>query len=127
MQTVHSMLNSCSISSPIKINALYTFHHVVKTLCSKTLAPSRRMLQQLAPEILHFLIKLYGSSSSNFDVNSLSIANLCLKSMRRLVPAGFPEFEKNSNVVELCSMILVNLQRFLVFRTYFIVKIVLPT
>lgn len=53
MATVKDVLLNCP-SADLQHHALYTFHLVVKTLCSKTIASSRRMLEQ-ASSLMWFL------------------------------------------------------------------------
>ncbi|KAJ3078402.1 Importin-11, partial [Quaeritorhiza haematococci] len=114
-------------------HSLYALHQVVKTLCSKTLAPSRRMLEQLAPEIFRYISNIFYDRANHFlaladalisgssvDWNefeaSVRIARLALKCLRRLIVHGFQAFEKVEVALTLFRSLLDYLPKYLHLR-----------
>ncbi|KAH6564693.1 hypothetical protein BASA62_007741 [Batrachochytrium salamandrivorans] len=112
-------------------NALYTLHHVVKMLCSKTLPQSRRLLYQLAPDIFSFVssvfydrVNLFFSMSQQVNMSDpahqsddlLPVARVALKCLRRLIVHGFTEPDKLPNVIEFVGSLTRYMQSFMQIR-----------
>lgn len=111
MQVITSVVQNTFLSSTsfppeklrlIQQRSLYTLHLVVKVLCSKTLPSSRRMLEQLTPDLFKFLSGVFYDhanvfvtrfqSTSTLDAETeaaLTVVVLSLKCLRRLMVYGF--------------------------------------
>ncbi|OAJ38852.1 hypothetical protein BDEG_22751 [Batrachochytrium dendrobatidis JEL423] len=115
----------------IQHNSLYTLHHVVKTLCSKTLPSSRRLLHQLAPELFNFVSSIFFDEANSFvttiqqvDVSDptnqindkLVLVRYALKCLRRLVVHGFQDPDKIPAVAEFIGSLTRYMQTFMQFR-----------
>lgn len=107
MQIIQTCFTNPAYMKPLlQQHALYTLHLVIKTQCSKTLAPSRKLLQEITPGIFAFLAQqIYynsmnlfldqiRSSSENFNksLDHLEMARVSLKSLRRLIVYGYQDF-----------------------------------
>ncbi|KAJ3380752.1 Importin-11 [Lobulomyces angularis] len=125
----HNAANNNSIL--VQQNCLITFHQVIKTLCSRSLMSSRKMLQQLAPDILSYLTQNFysnlnlflstveGNTSPDEKINSINFlksSTIILRTLRRLSLHGFKDFEANEDNVRLFGSLLEYLKKFLQLR-----------
>eukprot|EP00842_Homolaphlyctis_polyrhiza_P000152 jgi/Hompol1/1137/HPOL_001066-RA len=115
----------------VQRNTLYTLHLVVKELCSKTLPASRKILLQVAPDILAFVSSIFYDRADTFvrmagqvDANDpqyglddiLNLARIALKCLRRLIVHGFSNFDQVPAIVSLLHNLVGYLQSFMQIR-----------
>ncbi|KAI8820806.1 armadillo-type protein [Fimicolochytrium jonesii] len=129
----------------VQHRALHALYMVVKALCSKMLPTSRKLYQQLAPELLRYtatiytdradralqllgelvprpgeehLLQLHSGRPQDAEAEScLRLAALALKTLRRVVVYGFRECHKSPEVVSVVSMLVEYLRKFMPLRT----------
>ncbi|CAJ0650514.1 12985_t:CDS:10 [Entrophospora sp. SA101] len=130
LSIIHSTINSTGDSQQILIQkrALLTLHLVVKALCSKTFGPDRKMMEQIAPELLRNVANIYVehvnrffnivSSSNNILGNNkdLETSLSALKCIRRLIVHGFHDISKADEVKSSFPLLLEHLQKFYTLR-----------
>ncbi|RUP42842.1 armadillo-type protein [Jimgerdemannia flammicorona] len=128
IQTTTASADSNAHSRLVQVRALYTLHMVVKALCSQRLAPSRRHLEQVSPELFRqiatiyvghvdrFLAGLQNSSDLALVLSQMEVSVVCLKCIRRLMVHGFDDFSKVEETRQFFTLTLVHLQRFYALR-----------
>ncbi|KAG9306619.1 hypothetical protein G9A89_004816 [Geosiphon pyriformis] len=130
LSIIHSTLGSQldAHSALIQKRSLLTLHLVVKALCSRTFGPDRRMLEQIAPELLHnvgiiyveHVNQLLGLISSGLDnlkmINELETSLLALKCIRRLIVHGFQDISEAHQAKILFELVFDHLQQFYNWR-----------
>ncbi|CAG8476007.1 4188_t:CDS:10 [Ambispora gerdemannii] len=108
LKIIHSTINSMGDyqSQLIQKRLLLTLHLTVKALCSKTFAPDRKMLEQIAPDLLRDVgsvffehaNRFYTLLSSSNDVSQITVeletSILALKCLRRLITHGFQDISE---------------------------------
>ncbi|RUP42843.1 armadillo-type protein [Jimgerdemannia flammicorona] len=132
IQTTTASADSNAHSRLVQVRALYTLHMVVKALCSQRLAPSRRHLEQVSPELFRqiatiyvghvdrFLAGLQNSSDLALVLSQMEVSVVCLKCIRRLMVHGFDDFSKVEETRQFFTLTLVHLQRFYALRPAFL-------
>lgn len=115
----------------IQFNSLYALHLSIKSLISKTLPAARKMTQSIAPNVFQFVSSIFYSQMSVFVTHipnisnstdpsiheSIKLARIALKCLRRLVINGFLQFSQDQQVVQLFSFLLEYFPKFLHCRT----------
>lgn len=95
-------------------NLLIILNQVIKTLSSVRIGRSRHAMQSKAPVIVPLLIKLYlkffQQWVTDLDLGVMEICYLCLKNLRRIVPEGFEQPNKNQDIVEFLKITVDHLQ-----------------
>ncbi|CAG8494007.1 26063_t:CDS:10, partial [Racocetra persica] len=132
LSIIHSTITTISDSRTILIQkrALLTLHLVVKALCSKTMGPDRKMLQEIAPELLRNVAGIYVEHTNRFftlvssskdigDVVDLETSLSALKCIRRLVVYGFKDISKVDETKTFFLLVLEHLQKFHALRNAF--------
>ena len=124
-QITHIIMHCQTVNQ--KVHSLYTLHLIVKGLCSKTLASSRKNLQEITPDLFKFTSSLFyqytqdffsKESTSEFEALevSLGLSMMSLKSLRRLLVYGFVDFTQSQEAMQLFTSLVPCLKRFLHFR-----------
>ncbi|RUS22823.1 armadillo-type protein [Endogone sp. FLAS-F59071] len=133
IQSTVAVTEADARSRLIQFRALYTLHMVVKALCSQRLAPSRRHLEQVSPELFRQIATIYVGhvdrflaalhQPSSFDsvlvIAQMEVSIVCLKCVRRLMVHGFEHFEKAEETRQFFALTFVHLQRFYSLRSAF--------
>ncbi|CAG8655095.1 235_t:CDS:10, partial [Cetraspora pellucida] len=132
LSIIHSTITTISDSRTILIQkrALLTLHLAVKALCSKTMGPDRRMLQEIAPELLRNVAGIYVEHTNRFftlvsssnDIGviiDLETSLSALKCIRRLVIYGFKDISKLDETKAFFLLVLEHLQKFHALRNAF--------
>ncbi|RIB09431.1 armadillo-type protein [Gigaspora rosea] len=131
LSIIHSTIITISDSRTILIQkrALVTLHLVVKALCSKTMGPDRKMLQEIAPELLRNVAGIYVEHTNHFftlaSSNDISVATdletslSALKCIRRLTVYGFKDISKVDETKTFFILVLEHLQKFHALRNAF--------
>ncbi|RKO91573.1 armadillo-type protein [Blyttiomyces helicus] len=132
VQTVQAS-DATSQALHFRENSLYVLALVVKTLGAKQMPASKRLFQQLAPEIFTFTSNLFVDRTNNVFskaeslfangvvdhadlATSLRIALLCLKALRMTIVYGIPNFSKQEAPVQFLGLLLQQLPKFLQLR-----------
>lgn len=138
MQTIQSTFASnLNTADPeiqrVQQRSLNTLYMVVKALCSKMLPASRKVFQQLAPELLQYIGTIFTDRCNHFlhyaqvlmtnagsgdeqAENALRIGLIALKTLRRVVVYGFIEFWNVKEIANFAEVLLGCLQKFIDLR-----------
>ncbi|TPX71763.1 hypothetical protein SpCBS45565_g00836 [Spizellomyces sp. 'palustris'] len=117
----------------VKVRALSTLSGVVKALCYSMMPASRKMLRELAPQLLHYTATIFTDRCNHFlSISEATVANavgdyseaesalrlglIALKALRRVVVYGFKEVERVQEVVAIFGVLVEYLKKFLVLR-----------
>ncbi|CAG8528258.1 11592_t:CDS:10 [Ambispora leptoticha] len=112
----------------IQKRLLLTLHLTVKALCSKTFAPDRKMLEQIAPDLLRdvgsvfieHINRFYALFSSSNDVSQITMeletSILALKCIRRLITHGFQDITEVDQAKRFPGLLFDYLQKFFNLR-----------
>ncbi|KAI5949549.1 KAP120 [Candida jiufengensis] len=85
-------------------NVLVIMNLVIKIIASVRIGRSRKEMHLKAPEIVKILKQLYDQFYvlwvNSSDPTLMQICYLCLKNLRRIIPEGIDEFQKDQDVSE---------------------------
>ncbi|KAI8593553.1 armadillo-type protein [Geranomyces variabilis] len=119
----------------VQYRSLNTLYLVVKVLCSMMMPASRSVYQQIAPELLRYTATIFtarcnhflqmverlndASTPANYEPaeNSIRLAAVALKALRRVVVYGFKEYHQVPEVVATTDMLMQYLQKLLPLRS----------
>ncbi|OLL24970.1 Importin-11, partial [Neolecta irregularis DAH-3] len=102
-------------------NGLLALHQTIKALCSSRLIKARQNLQQIAPELFHFLRDLYTLRTQQWMSNipqsykafAMDNSLLALKSCRRVLVHGFECANRNQEVRDFFQLLCLHLSTLL--------------
>lgn len=119
---ISSMLEVCVFTKNDLVSAnnlLIILNQIIKTVAIVRIGRSRQALQTKAPVITPVLVKLYLKffhqwTVVNLDFAVMEICYLCLKNLRRIIPEGYEQPHKNSEVIEFLSTSIQHLKMLIV-------------
>jgi hypothetical protein len=102
---------SSAETTHLRINSLYTLHLVMKTLVTKALPAARRLSQMITPNVFRFMsgllfnqLGLFLEQTGQQDYEklneTLTIARISLKCLRRLIIHGYQHYSTASEAIE---------------------------
>lgn len=95
-------------------NVLVILNQVIKTISMVRVGRARHAFQSKAGLILPVLIKLYSKFflmwTASADLTIMEICYTCLKNLRRIIPEGFEQPHKNTDITEFFKMSIGHLQ-----------------
>ncbi|TPX56938.1 hypothetical protein PhCBS80983_g04187 [Powellomyces hirtus] len=133
IQTSFEDTPDSNVRRRIQYRSLNTLYMVVKVLCSKMLPASKKMFQQIAPELLRYTVTIFTDRCSHFlqiigspgasaadyasAENAIRLAAVSLKALRRVAVYGYRDFHQSEEVVGTANMLVEYLQKLLSLRT----------
>ncbi|RKP07868.1 armadillo-type protein [Thamnocephalis sphaerospora] len=134
LQVLLSMIQSAAaiqdatVAKRVKQRALYILYQVVKALCSKTLASSRKLFQEIAPQLLqqvgmlctshmdHWISVLAQHAQHPDIIADMNVSFVAFKCLRHLIVHGFQSFGENEVSASFFLAAFEYLTRFLTTR-----------
>ncbi|KAJ3157527.1 Importin-11 [Geranomyces michiganensis] len=119
----------------VQYRSLNTLYLVVKVLCSMMMPVSRSVYQQIAPELLRYTTAIFTARCNHFlqvveqlhgastaadyepPENSIRLAAVALKALRRVIVYGYKEYHQVPEVVATMDMLMQYLQKLLPLRS----------
>ncbi|XP_071793887.1 importin-11-like [Asterias amurensis] len=107
--------------------ALLTYHHVIKTLAGKRLAPDKKLFQELTENTFSLLLELWNAHLDEFIHHAqmkdhhnmtilLELSTLALKVLRKQLVYGMLEPDKNASAMMLIELVFQRIRPILEIR-----------
>lgn len=95
-------------------NLLIVLNQIIKTVSMVRIGRARHAMQSKAPIVVPTLTKLYTKFfhqwTTSLDLLLMEVCYLCLKNLRRIIPEGFEQPHRNTDVVEFLRTTVQHLQ-----------------
>jgi hypothetical protein len=110
-------MNASTETITLRFNSLYTLHLVMKTIVTKSLPAAKHIAQSITPTVFGFVSGILFSHLESYEQvqneESLNLARIALKCLRRLVVHGYVHCSNAPEAAQFLSGLIAYLPKFM--------------